>query len=77
VIFLLLSGAECRYVVGGYLLGGCVWDEADAGSCEDFEAEVAAPLDPLIVLLGEHRADKPDETPAEDSGVSPTWPAEA
>ena len=55
-----MSGAERRDVAGGYLLG-CgvgVGDGGDAGSFEDLEAEVAAALDPLVVLLGEDGADE-------------------
>jgi hypothetical protein len=63
VILLGLLGAERRDVAGGYLLGGCcgVGDEVEAGLGQDVEAEVAPALDPLVVLLGEHGADKADQ----------------
>jgi len=34
-----------------------VADEGQAGSAKDFEAEVAAPFVPFVVLLGQHCAD--------------------
>jgi hypothetical protein len=45
------------------LLGCCggVGDGGGAGPFEDFETEVAAALDPLVVLLGEHRSDQADK----------------
>jgi hypothetical protein len=36
-------------------------DDGEAGLGEDVEAEVAAALDPVVVLLGEHGADQPDQ----------------
>ena len=58
MILVLLSGAERRDVGGGRLLSsrGRVRYGGDAG--EDVEAEVAAALDPLVVLLGEDGADE-------------------
>jgi hypothetical protein len=36
-------------------------DGGGAGPFEDFETGVAAALDPLVVLLGEHRSDQADK----------------
>ena len=49
-------------MAGGDLLGGRgrVGDGGDPGSFEDLEAEVAAALDPLVVLFGQDGADQPD-----------------
>jgi hypothetical protein len=55
-----LSGAEGRDVGGGHLLGdgGGIGDETQAGLGKDVDAEVAAALDPLVVVLGQDRADQ-------------------
>ncbi len=58
-----MSGAERWDVAGWHLLGGHggVGDGGEAGAGEDVEAEVAAAFGPLVVLLGEYRADEADE----------------
>jgi hypothetical protein len=64
VILWLWSGAERReVVVGGHLRGGAGGGgrDGDAGAGEYVEAEVAASFGPLVVLLGQDRADEPDQ----------------
>jgi hypothetical protein len=63
VILWLGSGAERLEVAGGgHLLGvNAAAGEGDAGAGQDVEAEVAAAFGPLIVLLGQDRADETDQ----------------
>ena len=66
-MILRLSGGDCLEVGGrGHLLvaGGGSWDDGDAGAGQDVEAEVAAPFDPFVVLLGQDRADEADQAGA-------------
>jgi hypothetical protein len=77
-------GAERRDVAGGDLLGGGggIGDGGDAGPGEDFQAEVAAAFGPLVVLLGQDRADQADQGVAvgEDAdhvGAAADLPAQA
>lgn len=54
------SGGECGQGVGSDLgVGG--GGEVDAASGQDFEAEVTASFGPFIGLLGQDRADEPDD----------------
>ena len=67
--------------VGDHLSSG-VGDEAEPGSSEDVEAEVAAPFGPFVGLLGEHGADEADDRVAvrEDAdavGAAADLPVEA
>jgi hypothetical protein len=47
-----------------HLLAGGGADEADSASAQDVQAEVTAAFDPLVVLLGQDRADQTDEAVA-------------
>ena len=55
---LRFGGLGAKFKGGfGHLRRG-VWDEGEAGSVEDVEAEVAASFGPFVGLLGEDRADE-------------------
>src|SRR5690606_15992700 len=43
---------------GGHLLGAGLGDKGQSRLGQDVQAEVAALLGPLVVLLGQHRADE-------------------
>ena len=80
-----MLGAERRDVAGGHLLSrarGLVGNGSDARPLEDLQSEIAATFDPLVVLLGEHRADESDQgvavrEDADDVGAPTDLPVQA